>query len=100
MRTTNRPRWGVSPPSPIRPETMDSNSRPCSATGIGGSWLVTPRLTSMAPSKASSMRMGVPGVAKPTAFSTSLSSICAARSGAPRTHTGQDGSTTENARPA
>lgn len=46
------------------------------------------------------MRMSVPGVAKPTTFSTSLSNICAARSGAPRTHTSQDGSTTENARPA
>src|SRR5487761_2151934 len=80
-----RPRWGPAPRSFLT-ETMDSNSVPRISSGSGGPWFSTETraiLLSFVPSRSTLMTMAAPGAEKSTALAASLSSSCAASSGAP-----------------
>src|SRR6185503_1130785 len=87
-RATYRPspRCGVPVPVASRIEIIDSNRRVRILSGSNGPLLVTVSAAAP-PASSSATRTGAPPVEKSTAFSTSLSSSWAARSGAPSTST-------------
>src|SRR6185436_18446143 len=87
-RATNSPspRCGAPVPPASRMEIIDSNRRVRILSGSSGPLLVTVS-TAAPPASSSATRTGASPLAKSTAFSTSLSSSWAARSGAPSTST-------------